>query len=225
MDGAPGQGLPVLALPGMVVLPGERASLHVADPRYQALVSWCLSGDHELVVAGVLPRYALPVSPRYPGIAAALEAASNLSDIHAGLFAGATIARIAQHQYLPDGRVDVVLEHVWTARIHREHVTPEPFRRVTCKPVVREALDAPGRVAALRGLALQVSAGVGPALAPADFASLRDDELVDTLAARFLSHPDHRRAYLMARNPLTRIEIVERGVVSVVEHLSPSLDA
>jgi Lon protease-like protein len=104
--------IPLFPLPGVVLFPGTLLPLHIFEPRYRALVAHALETDRLIgmaMISGDLPE-------EIPGV----------PPIHA--FGGA--GTIVEHERLPDGRYNIVLEGTFRFRILREEGS-RPFRTAT----------------------------------------------------------------------------------------------
>ena len=103
--------LPVFPLPNMVMFPGSVLPLHIFEPRYRAMVAWCLENGSPMGVAMIQPG----------------SEGAQLADPPLVPVCG--VGWIQRHLELPDGRYNLVLAA--RARVHLEEELPlrEGFRR------------------------------------------------------------------------------------------------
>ena len=202
--------VPLLSMPGVVLLPGTLMPLHAFEPAACRVLSAALA-DRRLVV--VAP-HALASSPRpYTGLHAP------------GLCA---LARIVSDRRYPDGRVDAFVHGLDRARI--THVHEAASGHVVS--LVAEA-DTAYRGDAGRRLR-QVAQGLVRVLAEvrraeeaealrAILASTSDPGvLANRLGAAFIEAPDERQALLEARCPGVRAEWLTRRLGEVFLDATPS---
>lgn len=173
------RALPIFPLPDAVLLPGMVLPLHVFEPRYRQLVEHLQTQTPLLGIATLTGEAA---------------AEGEAPPIHRELGIGMLVG----HQGLPDGRSNILVQYVGSARVVREVPSEQAFRRVEADVLVTST-PAPEAVARLRMLVLQLGGLREEAESEARaLAELSDDELVDGLARRVLADSDERRAYLVA---------------------------
>jgi Lon protease-like protein len=184
--------LPVFPLPRVVLMPGAQLPLHVFEPRYRALVKYCLEHD---AVMGVATLSAGPAS----------EVGEPALHPHLG------VGRLVHHRALPDGRYNIVVSFLAAARILGEHFTDRPFRVIRAAPHPL-APSATG-LGALRVLLMQVASTseVRNRDEAERIAQLPDDSFLDTLARRVLVEPAERLSYLAADSG-KRLAIVKESL-------------
>ena len=189
------QGLPIFPLPRTVLMPGELLPLHVFEERYRALIRFCLDGDGYMGIATLVPGHHLSgdaVPPVFPEIG---------------------VGRIVQHQPLPDGRSNIILESLGRLQLTRELEQTEPFRIVQCEPMPMRDEDVRSQLQQLCVLVLQLGALSEDAGREAQrLVALSNEEMVDSLARKLLRDPDDRRAYLAAMGRSVRINMVQAGL-------------
>jgi Lon protease-like protein len=124
------QRLPLFPLPRLVFFPDTLLPLHVFEPRYRAMVRHCLDASWPLAVVLIEPGHereqlgAPPIAPV------------------------AGVGRIAHHEVLPDGRMNIVLSGVARVGLD-ERASGAPYRvaRASLRrdewPESRHALDSP----------------------------------------------------------------------------------
>lgn len=181
--------LPIFPLPDAVLLPGMVMPLHVFEPRYRELI------DHIRQRTQIFGIATLAGEPEGAGVA----------PIHPEIGVGMLVG----NQSLPDGRSNVLVQHLAAARQVRELPSPFGFRLVEAA-LMPESEPARDAVRRLRMLVLQLGSLRSEAEEEAAALSqLGDNELVDGLARRVLAEADDRRAYLAAD---------QRGRVALVQH-------
>lgn len=194
MSDAWAHALPLFPLPGLVLMPGEVRALHVFEPRYRALVAWCLTHDPHMGIGTLKPGYEADYDASPP------------------IFPEVGVGRIVRHQAMPGGRSNILLEFVSRATLTEEVVTDDGFRRVRV-----EMLPAPeGAVPDVRLLALQVRAFVGPLGVGEAFFDLRGQAFLDAMARLFVADPDLRRAYLGTSSAGRGAQIVQEALVELL---------
>jgi Lon protease-like protein len=191
--------LPIFPLPRLVLMPGTLMPLHVFEPRYRAMVEHCASGTGLMGVATL-----------QPGGESELESP-------ALIYPEIGVGRLVRVKPFPDGRSNIVLEYVQTARLVQELPTALPFRLVDARghTVEQDAIERPIRE--LRRLLNQLgmmSPDIGDELTT--LSKLADLELMDDLAVRLLRDQAARRRYTV----LGRLS--DRGD-ALVEQLAISL--
>lgn len=103
--------LPVFPLPNMVMFPGSVLPLHIFEPRYRAMVAWCLENESPMAVAMIAPG----------------SEGAQLAD--PGLVPVCGAGAIERHLKLPDGRYNLVLRASERVRLEEELPQREGFRR------------------------------------------------------------------------------------------------
>ncbi len=108
--------LRIFPLPNLVLFPCVRLPLHIFEPRYRELTRDALAGDR--VIAMVLLQD---------------DRASRVRTLPP-VYPVACAGRVVEHEALPDGRYQLLLEGQSRIRITQELPTREPFRRVRAEP-------------------------------------------------------------------------------------------
>ncbi|TVQ64207.1 MAG: hypothetical protein EA379_02395 [Phycisphaerales bacterium] len=115
-----GRPMPVFPLDEVALLPNAVAPLHIFEPRYQQMIGEALDGPGQIAVAAFEgDRWKQEYHGRPP------------------LRPAVCIAQIVQHERLPDGRFNILLQGVCRARIEEE-VDPDAdrlYRAVILAPV------------------------------------------------------------------------------------------
>ncbi len=138
------QAVPVFPLPGTVLLPRTFISLHVFEPRYRAMMEYCIEGPRLLAIA--------MLDERKP------------PDAHArpAIFPTAGLGALRRAAKLPDGRYNLVLEGI--ARVDlSDELPPEHVFRRACARLLEDQQtgDLQRESASLRALALRAIAQSG----------------------------------------------------------------
>lgn len=180
------KALPVFPLPRTVLMPGMLLPLHVFEPRYRALVEHCLGSDKLMGICTLRGRDSTEI---YPVIG---------------------IGELVAHQPFEDGRSNIVLQYLGSAKLTEELAVSTPFRQLVVDPVPFEMAGGKSAIARLRQLVLQlgmISSSVGEEAARV--VSLDDEDMVDLLARKALEETEERLAYLGARSLPERVRHVE----------------
>jgi len=104
--------MPLFPLDAVVLLPQQVLPLHIFEPRYCQMINRCLDGSGQLAVAVVR------------------DGVADLSG-NPPLKPAVCVAQIVQHESLPDGRYNILLQGVCRARIVREE-PPSQDRLYRC---------------------------------------------------------------------------------------------
>lgn len=198
------RAMPIFPLPNAVLMPGASLPLHVFEPRYRALVSHAREQGGVFGVATLQPGFEggdrLP-PPIFPEIG---------------------LGEIVDHQPLPDGRCNLVLQFVASTRMVAEVPSDHPFRLVHAERVTCGGWGAEEPTRHLRWMVLQVG-GVSPeASAEARrLVALSPEDLVDSLARRLLHDHAAQRAYLAARSARSRVEMVQGRLADFMTDAPP----
>jgi ATP-dependent Lon protease len=108
---------PIFPLPDSVLFPGGLLPLHVFEPRYRAMLRYCMDTHGGMVVARIADPNDRDASgePRFASVAG--------------------LGEIVSHEPLADGRANIVL--IGRARVRLEERPQEgPFRRARAYPLV-----------------------------------------------------------------------------------------
>lgn len=124
MSGMRSTVLPLFPLPGTVFFPETQLRLHIFEPRYRQLVRDLLEQpEEERLVGIVLEKSGAREEEIYPV---------------------GTAGRLADVEFLPDGRSNIQLEGAFRFQLERE-LDPQPYRR----GVILSADDSSGENAVL----------------------------------------------------------------------------
>ncbi len=187
------EALPLFPLPRLVLMPGAHLPLHVFEPRYRALVAWCMDEGLPIGVATIVPKSPVDFPVLY-------------SDVGMGQIVG--------HQTLPDGRSNIVLHYVGRMRLEGEIESDHPFRvgrGHMPDDDVSGSEDAVGRLRILLGQLAGRAGSGGEALR---VLGLPASELVHLVARKVIEEAEMRRRYLHADRLVDRVDLV-------MEHLIP----
>ncbi|MCB9685111.1 MAG: LON peptidase substrate-binding domain-containing protein [Alphaproteobacteria bacterium] len=194
--------LPLFPLARTVLMPGSLLPLHVFEPRYRALVQHCLDGDRVMGIATLDVRR--PPDP----VAPALHEQIGLGEI-------------VSHQPFPDGRCNIVLQHVGTGQLRRELASPHPFRLAECELMDEPVQGTAEALRDLRFLVLQLSTQIPESSAEGRrLVELPEMELPDSLARRLLTDPEDQRRYLGAP-PSHRVAMVSDRLAAFLVSAPP----
>lgn len=108
--------LRIFPLPNVVLFPAVRLPLHIFEPRYREMTRDALASN------GVIAMVLLQADP-----------ASDPRE-QPPVYAVGCAGRIVEHEELPDGRFNLILEGHTRVRIRQELQTGEAFRRVRAEP-------------------------------------------------------------------------------------------
>jgi Lon protease-like protein len=197
--------LPLFPLPDVVLYPGVRMPLHVFEPRYRAMLADVLATHRSLAIVRLLPGEDERGLPRIAGVA------------------GGGV--ILEHQSLPDGRSNILVEGI--ARLSLEELPFEPpYRRARARVLE----DTSGEVPASQHAAL-VSAATSFARAvrkhdPSFSLRVPDDPdsatLADMCAFQLLVDADVRQRVLEDLRPASRVRLVVEELMVQAAALSRS---
>jgi ATP-dependent Lon protease len=184
--------VPVFPLPNAVLFPGALLPLHIFEPRYRAMIAYCLASHRALVVARVAEELGRDDAGR-PRFA---------------LVAG--LGFIVEHKALPDGRSNILLQG--RARVALEEIaSADPFRRARATVLA----DVPSRVREgdRTSLLAAASAFAGELHKHADFAfelpaEADEGAIADLCAQHLLFDPAVRQAVLEERDVALRVRKV-----------------
>jgi Lon protease-like protein len=198
--------LPIFPLPRVVLMRGDSLPLHVFEPRYRALLAHCLAADGLMGIATLRP--ARPDVGGQPAISPEVG-----------------VGRIVRHEPYPDGRANIVLEHVAHARVVRELPSKQPFRVVEAQMCVD--IPASDDLTPLRALLLQLAATTPSNAADAQrIARLENGLLVDELARRLLDETDERLQFVALDAVDAKARVIARHLAALFQASHPrSIDA
>lgn len=106
-----GKAMPLFPLDQATLLPQQVLPLHIFEPRYRQMVEHALDGAGQIAMAVYVPR----------------EEASTPAGVRPALRPAVCVAQIGQHEKLPDGCYNILVQGVCRARIIRE-TPPDPSR-------------------------------------------------------------------------------------------------
>lgn len=194
IDQAALDAVPIFPLPGTVLLPHTLVSLHIFEPRYRQMMSYCLGGHRVMALAmlderGEPDEYGRP--PVYP-------------------IAG--LGYVRRSARLPDGRYNIVLEGVARVDVSLEHPPDTAFRRAAARLLPdaegEEAASVQAASHALRALCSRAFAGSESAEFMAGLAELGPGRLADTIAASAVDDVPERQRILEATDVVERLQLV-----------------
>lgn len=106
-----GRPMPVFPLPDAILLPHAIQPLHIFEPRYRQMVDDCLGGSGQIAVASFAGPDWNAENQRPPSLRPAV-----------------CVGQIVQHESLPDGRHDILLQGICRAKILKM-IEPKDGRR------------------------------------------------------------------------------------------------
>ncbi len=197
-------GLPLFPLPNVVFIPHSLLPLHVFEPRYRALVRYCLDRHRFMAVPRLLPGWENDYEGRPP------------------VYNTAGVGRIIRHQELADGRFYIVLEGLHRAEIRQETDDSRSFRLAEAQlislPSARpETLRSTIQRARMM-VAQLLSQGIGQdaGLEHLLESDLSADELLDRLAHASIRDPSTRQTYLETARLEQRTEMVTSALANAL---------
>ncbi len=211
--------VPLFPLEAIVLLPQQVLPLHIFEPRYLQMVARCLDGAGQIALAVIDDALPPPTEGPPP------------------LKRAVCIGQIVQHETLPDGRYNILLQGICRARIVRESPPPEGqlFRVARLEPIGEPNPDAAHLDHLREWIQNELSEGSLRHLALAEHVAeyVRDDHVpnaavFELISFALLSDP-HTRYRLLAEGDLDqRVLILERELkqlstlISRVEHQKPN---
>lgn len=129
MDGAQtirvnfGKPMPIFPLDSVVLLPQQVMPLHIFEPRYRQMIDRALDGSGQVAMAVFAGEEWKQEYHGNPPIRPAV-----------------CVGQVVQHEHLPDGRYNVLLQGVCRARVVEEHMPDETrmYRTATLEPLGTE---------------------------------------------------------------------------------------
>jgi Lon protease-like protein len=184
--------LPVFPLPQAVLFPKGLVPLHVFEPRYRAMVAYCMATHRGMVLARLAEDAGLDEEgrPQFERIAG--------------------LGLIVQHQLLPGGRSNIVLQGKARVAIE-ERPSSDPFRRVRATLLPDEggdvsASDRSALVALANTFANELRTRTDiDFMVPPD---ATPDAVADLCAQYLLFDADVRQSMLGERDVATRVKRV-----------------
>jgi len=198
--------LPIFPLGGAVLMPGAVLPLHVFEDRYRKMLADVVAGTGLMGVATVLE----PSDDGSP------------DPVHPVVGVGMVVA----HQRMPDGRSNILLQHVGTLTIDEElPADGRPYRKVQGHLVEPAGTQGSVDATSLRMMLLQLG-GASPDAAEeaAKVADLKGQAFLDGLARRVLPSVEQRLAYLGASSWGVRGAVLEESLASYLVALMPAAD-
>jgi Lon protease-like protein len=174
-------------------MPGAHLPLHIFEPRYRALVRWCLDEALPIGVATIAPGSGTEPPELLPMVG---------------------VGRIVAHQGLPDGRSNIVLHSVGRMRILAEVDAGTPFRVARGVLALDDDRGSDEPIARLRQILGQLAGRAGSGAEAMRVLALPPWELVNLVARKVIEDADARARYLGADRLADRAECV-------IEHLVP----
>jgi len=193
--------LPVFPLTEVVLFPHTVHPLHIFEPRYRQLVNDSLDSSGQIAMAS----YALPD-----------DAAGEFLD-GPPLRPAVCLGRILEHDRLPDGRQNILLQGICRAQITQIH-EPEDERHyhlATLEPTISEQDETPEMTShryrlrqSLRQDIMEHVRNIDAVRKWVDRDDLPTDTVVDLLAFALVSNPELKYTLLADDSPIRRAELV-----------------
>jgi Lon protease-like protein len=196
--------LPVFPLPGMVLAGGSVAPLHIFEPRYRAMIAWCLAHDSPLGLACIEPGH----EAKHTGQPPVLPVCG--------------VGEILRHQELPDGRYNLIVGHIGRVRLGRELPLQDGFRRFQAADLTTEPLPASalaGRAATLQALVTGINPtvpAIGALWAALGARELPLHQVAEQLLDNLLPGPQARQAALELPTGLDKVERLESELADLL---------
>ena len=192
---------PLFPLPDVVFFPKTLLPLHVYEPRYRALASEALEQDRTICTALLKPGWE--------------------SDYYGSpeVYSVGCVGKIVQHQKLPDGRYNIMLDGITKVRIESA-VRLTPYRLVRVRPLEDDDAWAHGPKAAEEAAELvrlfrQVHEGQDPSvlLGQAFGRDLTPESVLNTVALHLNAEPE-------LKEQLLEMDSLARRFLAVLSFLS-----
>ncbi len=199
--------IPVFALDAVVLLPQQVLPLHIFEPRYIQMVEHALDGSGQIAMAVVC---------------------DNVQDLSGDplIKPAVCIGQIVQHESLPDGRFNVLIQGICRATIVEDHLPSGDrlYRQAILEPVGEPNQDA-GHLHQLRHwIESELADGSLQNLTVAEHVIeyVRNEEVPNSAVLELISFAllsDHRLRYrLLAEGDVDRrAELIERELHSLAD--------
>jgi Lon protease-like protein len=192
--------MPIFPLPQVVLFPQALLPLHVFEPRYRAMLKDCLATHRTMALALLGPDISTSAERDLPPIAAV-----------------AGVGVIVEHQALPDGRANIVLQGRARVRLDELRFEP-PYRRgratILCDVVERvPSSDLAAFVASVTAFAAEIRKH-NPTFSFRVPTSLEPGALSDYCAHHFLVDTGLRQRLLEELHPAERVRLVTRELAA-----------
>lgn len=196
---APVHVVPVFPLPNVVVFPSSKVPLHFFEPRYRAMIEDMLTSQKP-----ALAMVNLRSEPQAPGTTPAIHVVG-------------CVGKVDEVVRNPDGTYDMVFEALIRVEL-REIDSGKPYRLAEIHPREDER-ESEVSASMLRALADCVLSTVTREEVAHDRFDLNASAgtLTDTIADRFIRHPDVRQSLL---DTFDVVERVRRLVSLFANHLA-----
>jgi Lon protease-like protein len=192
--------VPVFPLPQIVLFPNAFLPLHIFEPRYRTMLKDCLATHRTMALALLGPDIPGDGEHALPPIAAI-----------------AGVGVIIEHQALPDGRANIVLQGRARVRLDELQFEP-PYRRAraTLLRDVAETVpssDVAALVASVTAFAAEIRKH-NPTFTFKAPANLEPGALSDYCAHHFIVDTSLRQELLEELRPVERIRLVTRELAA-----------
>lgn len=181
--------MPIFPLEAVVLLPQQVLPLHIFEERYRQMIGRCLDGSGQLAIAVV--REGVEDTSGNPPVQPAV-----------------CVAQIVQHETLPDGRYNVLLQGVCRARIHRElpPTTERLYRAAFLEPVGEPNPDSDHLFALREWIEAELSDGPLKQMAVAEHVVeyVRNEEVPNSAVLELVS-------FALLTDPALRYRLLSEG--------------
>jgi len=199
--------LPLFPLPQAFLFPGALLPLHVFEPRYRAMLRDCLAGHRHMAIAQIIGTES-DGAPRIAGVAG--------------------LGVIVEHQTLPDGRSNLLLQGCGRVRLH-ELPFREPYRRARAELLTDDSVKIPEHdkvalVQAAAGFAQEIKRhdpDFKLHLPPKADAG----RLADLCAHQLIIDTELRQRLMETTDPGARVRMVTQGLARQSGAIAPSSSA
>ncbi|MCL4220969.1 MAG: LON peptidase substrate-binding domain-containing protein [Phycisphaerales bacterium] len=181
--------MPIFPLEAVVLLPQQVLPLHIFETRYRQMIGRCLDGAGQLAIAVVREG---------------VEDTSGNPPVHPAV----CVAQIVQHETLPDGRYNVLLQGVCRARIIRElpPTTDRLYRAAYLEPVGEPNPDSDHLYALREWIEAELSEGPLKQMAVAEHVVeyVRNEEVPNAAVLELVS-------FALLTDPALRYRLLSEG--------------
>lgn len=201
-----GRPLPLFPLPDAVLLPHAIQPLLIFEPRYRQMINDCLDGAGQIAVASFTAR--------------SLKGKSQKPSLRPVVCVG----QIVQHEALPDGRHNILVQGVCRAKIVRTlepaderkyrlaHLAPLELSTSQSQPMkdIRQQLRR-----MLKGPRLSRLRSVDTVMAWFDRADVSTEALLELIGFALLTDSELKYRLLAEGNPMRRARIITQELASI----------
>ncbi|GAB4386973.1 MAG: hypothetical protein Kow0022_17610 [Phycisphaerales bacterium] len=181
--------MPIFPLDSIVLLPQQVLPMHIFELRYRQMISRCLDGSGQLAIAVV--RDGVEDLSGNPPVRPAV-----------------CVAQIVQHETLPDGRYNILLQGVCRARITRElpPATDRMYRAAFLEPIGEPNPDSEHLYPLREWIESELSEGSLRRLAIAEHVAefIRNEDVPNSTVLELVS-------FMLLTDPALRYRLLSEG--------------